>query len=146
MLNVRTKAVWGLLALALSAGSVQAAEPEVTDARLSLLPGDLPGAGYFNITNTSDETLTLVGAESAAFHMTEMHVSTTENDMARMESVEKVDVAPGESFAFAPKGYHLMFMRRVEPLEQGDEVDVLLHFENQPELPVTFTVVAPGSM
>lgn len=146
MLKVCTNVALGVLVFALSAASLQAAEPEITEARLSLLPGDLPGAGYFTITNTSDEPIVLVGAESPAFHMTEMHVSKHKDGVASMESIEKVDVAPGESFAFAPQGHHLMFMHRVEPLEQGDEVDVLLHFENQPELPVTFTVVAPGSM
>lgn len=146
MLKVSTTAVWGLLVLALSAGSLQAAEPEITDARLSLLPGDLPGAGYFNITNTSDEPIILVGAESPAFHMTEMHVSTNEDDVARMQAVDTVEIAPGDDFAFAPQGYHLMFMKRTQPLEEGDEVDVLLHFENQPQLSVSFTVVAPGSM
>ena len=145
MRTVLTNAALGLVTLMLSAGSVLAAELEITDARLSLLPGDLPGAGYFTITNTSDEPVVLVGAESDAFHMTEMHMSMNEDGVASMHAVENVEVAPGEDFAFAPQGYHLMFMHRTAPLATGDEVEVLLHFKDQQPLPVTFTVVAPGS-
>ena len=145
MLKVVTKAALGLCMLALCAASVHAAEVDVTDAKLSLLPGDLPGAGYFTLTNTGDTPLTLVGAESAAFHMTHMHVSTQEGDVAQMHAVDEIEVAPGESFTFAPKGYHLMFMHRTQPLEEGDSVEVVLHFEDQQEQPVSFTVVAPGA-
>lgn len=145
MRTVLTNVMLGLLTLMLSAGSVLAAEPEITDARLSLLPGDLPGAGYFTVTNTSDEPMVLVGAESDAFHMTEMHVSKNEEGVASMHAVDEVEVAPGEDFSFAPQGYHLMFMHRTASLAEGDEVEVLLHFEDQQPLPVTFTVVAPGS-
>jgi len=145
MLKIVANATLSICIMALCAGSVYAAEVEVTDAKLSLLPGDLPGAGYFNLTNTGDTPLTLVGAESAAFHMTHMHVSTQEDDVAQMHAVEEIDVAPGESFAFAPKGYHLMFMHRTQALEEGDSVEVVLHFEDQQEQPVSFTVVAPGA-
>lgn len=145
MLKVVTHAAFGLCMLALCAGSVHAADVEVSDARLSLLPGDLPGAGYFTLTNTGDAPLTMVGAESDAFDMVHMHVSTQEDDVAHMHAVEEIDVAPGERFTFAPKGYHLMFMHRTQALEEGDSVDVVLHFDGQQTQPVSFTVVAPGA-
>ena len=145
MLKVVVNTALSLCVLALCAGSVHAAEVDVTDAKLSLLPGDLPGAGYFTLTNTGDAPLVLVGAESASFHMTEMHVSTNEDGVAQMQPVEEIDVAPGESFVFAPKGYHLMFMHRTQALEEGDSVEVVLQFEDQQEQPVSFTVVAPGA-
>ena len=145
MLKVMANAALGLCLLVLSVGSVHAADIDVTDAKLSLLPGDLPGAGYFSITNNSDAPIVLVGAESDAFHMTEMHVSTNEEGVARMQAIDEVEVAPGASFTFAPQGHHLMFMRRTQVLEEGDDVEVVLHFEDQQALPVSFTVVAPGT-
>lgn len=145
MFKVVANTALSLCILAFCAGSVHAAEVEVTDAKLSLLPGDLPGAGYFNLTNNGDTPLILVGAESALFHMTEMHVSTNEDGVAQMHPVEEIEVGPGESFSFAPKGHHLMFMHRTQALEEGDNVEVLLHFEDQQEQPVSFTVVAPGA-
>lgn len=136
----------GLLALMLSAGSVYANDLKVTDARLSILPGDRPGAGYFQLHNASDESVTLVGAESADFENVEMHVSSDEDGMASMQSVSELEVAADEQIEFAPKGYHLMFMKRKTSLSVGDEVEVTLLFDNERRLPVNFEVVSPASM
>ncbi|RUR29900.1 copper chaperone PCu(A)C [Vreelandella nanhaiensis] len=134
------------LTLLLMAGVAQAQSLEVTNARLSLLPGDTPGAGYFELQNLSDEAVALVGAESPAFENVEMHVSSEHNGMAHMHAIESIEIAPGERIEFAPKGHHLMFIRRATPLSEGDEADVVLKFSDEQRLPVTFEVVSPASM
>ncbi|MGO2880314.1 MAG: copper chaperone PCu(A)C [Halomonas sp.] len=134
------------LALLLTAGVAQAQTLEVSNARLSLLPGNTPGAGYFELYNTGDETVTLVGAQSPAFDSVEIHVSSEHDGMAHMHELTSLEIASGERFEFAPKGHHLMFMRRVEPLNVGDDVDVVLEFSDEQQLPVTFNVVSPASM
>ncbi|HCC82286.1 MAG TPA: hypothetical protein DEQ25_13875 [Methylophaga sp.] len=50
----------GLLLFAFSA-TVWATDPEVTDARLRLLPGKLPAAGYFKLSNASEGKLPITG-------------------------------------------------------------------------------------
>lgn len=134
------------LALLLTAGVAQAQTLEVSNARLSLLPGNTPGAGYFELYNAGDETVTLVGAQSPAFDSVEIHVSSEHDGMAHMHELTSLEIASGERFEFAPKGHHLMFMRRVEPLNVGDDVDVVLEFSDEQQLPVTFNVVSPASM
>ncbi|HCR97121.1 MULTISPECIES: copper chaperone PCu(A)C [Halomonas] len=134
------------LALLLTAGVAQAQTLEVSNARLSLLPGNTPGAGYFELYNTGDETVTLVGAQSPAFDSVEIHVSSEHDGMAHMHELTSLEIASGERFEFAPKGHHLMFMRRVEPLNVGDDVDVVLEFSDEQQLPVTFNIVSPASM
>lgn len=138
--------VLGMLTLLFTSATAQADELEVTNARLSILPGDRPGAGYFQLYNASDEVVTLVGAESAAFENVEMHVSSEQDGMAHMHEIPSLEIAPGEHVEFAPKGYHLMFMRRVAPLAEGDDVDVLLEFSDQQPLSVSFDVVSPTSL
>ncbi|MGP8290019.1 copper chaperone PCu(A)C [Vreelandella zhanjiangensis] len=133
-------------ALLLTAGVAQAQSLDVTNARLSLLPGNTPGAGYFELHNTGDEGVTLVGAESPAFESVEMHISSEHNGMAHMHAFESLDIGPDERIEFAPKGQHLMFMRRVAPLNEGDEVEVVLTFSDEQRLPVTFNVVSPASL
>lgn len=71
----------GLLLLILSAVA-EAAELEVKDARLRLLPGDLPAGGYFSLKNVGSQSVVLVGAESAAYELVMMHRSTEKNGMA----------------------------------------------------------------
>nr|WP_298377564.1 copper chaperone PCu(A)C [uncultured Halomonas sp.] len=136
----------GVLLALLSMSSGYAAELEVKDARLRALPGDLPAAGYFTFDNTSDKSVVLVGAQSDAFGMVEMHRSTNEDGMAGMESISQLEVAPGKSLEFAPKGYHLMLMQPKQPLSVGDEVSVELEFEDDRRLSVDFEVVSPASM
>ncbi|HDZ58148.1 MAG TPA: copper chaperone PCu(A)C [Pseudomonas xinjiangensis] len=132
----------GLLLLAFSA-MIWAADLEVTDARLRLLPGDLPAAGYFSLSNTSGESVVLVGAESPAFERVTVHQSTQDKGMASMEPVPHLELAPGDAVEFAPGGYHLMLMERQSPLALGDEVTVTLVFKDGQRLPVMFQAVSP---
>ncbi|MBB3139801.1 copper chaperone PCu(A)C [Halomonas organivorans] len=136
---------WSLLALLLSTGAAQAADLEVTDARLRLMPGDLPGAGYFQLHNAGDETVTLVGADSDAYEHVMLHMTMNEDGMSSMHSVSELEIAPGDTLEFAPKGYHLMLMKRLQPLAVGDEVEVTFEFADDRTLPVTFDVVSPTS-
>lgn len=130
--------------LLLAAGSTAAAELEATDAKLRLLPGDLPGAGYFTLHNTGDAPVTLTGAASEAFDKVMLHVSTEEDGMADMHAVDAVEVAPDDAFTFAPRGHHLMFMQRSADLAVGDSVAVELEFQHRDPLSVTFDVVSPA--
>ncbi|GLZ87444.1 hypothetical protein Pres01_34950 [Metapseudomonas resinovorans] len=134
----------GLLLLIFST-AVGAADLEVKDARLRLLPGDLPAGGYFSLSNASKQSVVLVGAESAAFERVMMHRSTEKDGMAGMEHVLRLEVAPGETLNFAPGGYHLMFMKHLAPLAIGEKVNVTLLFADGAHLPVTFLVVSPTS-
>ena len=58
----------GLL-LAAIAPQALAAELQVKDQRIRLLPGELPAAGYLTATNTGSRPLVLVGAESPALSL-----------------------------------------------------------------------------
>lgn len=140
----RRTALAGAFVLAGAAGA-QASDLSVANARLSLLPGATPGAGYFDIVNEGASPITLTGAESEAFEAVEMHESSEHDGMAHMHGVDSIEIGPGETFSFAPRGHHLMFMGRLAPLAEGDEVEVTLDIDGEP-LPVTFEVVSPASL
>ncbi|MGH8436983.1 MAG: copper chaperone PCu(A)C [Pseudomonas sp.] len=127
------------------ASAAEAADLQVKDARLRLLPGDLPAAGYFTLTNVSGNAVALVGAESAMFEQVMMHQSSIKDGVASMDHVSQLEVAPGATVAFAPGGYHLMLMKRQQPVSIGDEVTATLVFEDGQRLPVTFKAVSPAS-
>ena len=110
----------GLVVALLTTGYAYGQDVQVSDAKVSLLPGEQPGAGYFQLYNAGDE--------------------------AHMHAVDQVEIAPGERFAFAPKGHHLMLIGREASLEAGDEVDVQLEFSGEQRLTVTFDVVLPTSL
>jgi copper(I)-binding protein len=132
--------------IAAFAGAVSAAEPpaHVDHARIRWLPGDLPLAGYFDLTNTGRHTFTLTGASSRAFGAVMMHRTVQEGGMARMLPVHDLKVRPGKTLHFAPEGYHLMLMQRTRPLAVGDHVPIRLNLADGRSLAVTFTVEGAG--
>ena len=134
------------LILAVVAPSAFAEKPaaQLSDARIRLLPGDLPLAGYFHLTNTSDRQLSLEGAASPTFGMVMMHQSIEKNGTAKMVPVDHVDLAPGGSVDFAPGGYHLMLMKRNKALKAGDMVPITLRFDHGIEVQAAFKVVPAG--
>jgi copper(I)-binding protein len=130
-----------LLASILMLGHAEPPPVSVSGARVRWLPGDLPMAGYFSITSQASEPLRLVGAASPAFAEVMLHQSVEEKGVARMESLDGLSLAPGQSIAFAPGGYHLMFMGSKLALGVGDEVSVTLRFSDGRTLEVPFKVV-----
>lgn len=145
MREVGRRLAVGLLLLVLSC-SAMAAGVEVDDARLRLLPGDLPAAGYFSLNNSRGGPIALVGAESPAFEQVSIHRSMEKEGMTSMVPVPRLNLASGESVEFAPGGYHLMLMKRRSPTAIGDEVSVTLLFEDGLRLPVIFQAVSPASL
>ncbi|MEJ2346295.1 MAG: copper chaperone PCu(A)C [Gammaproteobacteria bacterium] len=117
---------------------------QIDNARIRLLPGDLPLAGYFELTNNGQHTLTLTGASSPAFRRVMMHHSVHQNGQDRMLPVAKMTVAPGKTIRFAPGGYHLMLMHRNRTLHVGDSVPIRLHFASGHDLEVKFKVGGAG--
>ena len=63
---------------------------EVGDARIRILPGDLPAAGYFTLTNDSPTSVTLEGAESPAFASVMMHQSVQRDGTSSMQHLMQV--------------------------------------------------------
>ncbi|MGH8438926.1 MAG: copper chaperone PCu(A)C [Pseudomonas sp.] len=132
-------------ALLLLTANAAMAQVQVQNAQLRLLPGDLPAAGYFTLTNTGTEPVALNGAQSNMFGQVMIHRSTQENGMARMQHIDQVQIPASGTLAFAPGGYHLMLMQRQKPLALGDQIAITLQFADGQTLPVTFTAVPPGA-
>lgn len=138
------KARW--MAVLLLAVAIPAlAEVTVENARLRLLPGNLPAAGYFDLINHGTQPVVLAGASSAAFAEVMMHRSELNNGMASMRHVSRVEVPAGATLSFAAGGYHLMLLQHQRSLALGDRVEVVLELADGRTLPVTFTTVAPGA-
>jgi periplasmic copper chaperone A len=142
----RSSAVAGALAALLACSAVFAAPAvTVTNARIRLLPGDLPLAGYFDLVNRGKRPLTLTAASSPAFKMVHLHRSIEEDGKAMMVPAGNLEIKPGETLRFAPGGYHLMLMQRKKPMQVGDKVQVTLWFINHESLRVTFDVKGAGT-
>lgn len=134
---------WIFLLLIGTSGTLFAAELQVNEARIRLLPGDLPAAGYFTLMTTSEADITLTGADSPAFGNVTMHRTINQDGVTRMQPVAQLELEAGEQIEFAPRGYHLMLMKRTRPLAIDDDIEVTLLFANGQQQRVTFRAVAP---
>ncbi|NYS59376.1 copper chaperone PCu(A)C [Vreelandella salicampi] len=134
---------WTFLLILGMPSALFAADLQISDARMRLLPGDIPAAGYFTLTNTGETDNTLIGADSASFGNVTIHQSVSKNGVSSMQHVDQLTVAAGEQVEFAPGGYHLMLMKRKHPIAVGDEIEVTLLLGNGQRQNVKFRAGAP---
>ncbi len=102
----------------------------------------MAGAGYMEITNNGDTADTLVEVK-ADFPRVEIHtVLMSDDGVARMRKLDDgLEIAPGETVALQPGGFHIMFMGlNGDPFEVDETVNATLVFENAGMVDVVFNV------
>jgi copper(I)-binding protein len=106
-------------------------------------PGMTMGAVYLTVQGgtTPDR---LVAATTRRAGATQLHVVTSDGDMARMRETTGVEIPAGATVALAPQGTHLMLMELSQPLVAGERFPLTLEFSQAGTLAVSVRVVAPG--
>lgn len=131
----------GIAALALLIFATPAkAAVTIGNGWIRLLPANLPAAGYFDLHNGGDKSISLTGADSPACGMLMLHKSENVGGTMRMEDVASVEVAPHATLKFAPGGYHLMCMDPRSALKPGARVPVTLEFADGTKLQAQFAI------
>jgi copper(I)-binding protein len=97
-------------------------------------------AVYLIIHNHSKVSDELIGASSNLSDNVEIHKTTMENDIMKMQMVSSVPLNAGDEVTFAPGGYHIMLVSVKKELKMGDHVGVILHFKNHADIVVNATV------
>ena len=121
--------VLGWLALcACALGDQDVSVPQVTDAWIRWLPGDLPAGGYVTLINSGDRPASLIAASCPDYADVSLHRSRNVAGTSQMVAVHAITVAPHSSLSFAAQGYHLMLAHPNKILKPGDRVTVTLSF------------------
>lgn len=130
-----------LLAAALSIFAVATqANIQVNDATVRLLPPTVPNTSvYFTLINNTQQVQTLIGAESVISDQIEIHEHVMQGDMMRMQQLQKLTIAAGESVTFESGGLHLMVFGLKKALSEDEEVRFTLLMESGER--VTFNAV-----
>jgi len=102
-------------------------------------------AGYLEIENLSDKTLTLVSAESIEFERIEFHLSQKEDGIARMQQQEHIIIPGNTTFSFEPGSYHLMLINNTVPMREGELASIKLTFADHETLMFDAMVTRPDS-
>ncbi|MGB0506991.1 MAG: copper chaperone PCu(A)C [Pikeienuella sp.] len=90
-----------------------------------------PGAAFFLVRNTGDETVVLVGVETDLAWLPQVHETTTNaNGVSSMRKIDRLEIGPGEAYFLEPGGAHLMLMKLRRPMIEGEQFQLTLRFEN----------------
>jgi copper(I)-binding protein len=99
------------------------------------------GAAFMEIMNMGETDDRLIAAASDAANRVELHTHVVDGDVMRMVHVEEGFAIPaGEAILLERGGMHVMFMGLTRALEQGDEIEVTLTFEEAGEMTVMIPV------
>ena len=129
--------LYSLLAMrAAWAGDLQIEQAWVREAP----PGARMMAAYMVISNPGDQDVHLTGVDSAAFAEVMLHKSEMVDGVARMLHQHSIAVPAHGSVRLEPGGYHLMMPTPGTRLREGDQVDFVLHFDDESAVRVTAVV------
>ena len=105
------------------------AQVQVDDAWIrATVAGQQATGAFMTITASGDSKL--IGAQSPAAKIVQIHQSTMKNDVMSMQPVEFVVLPAGKPVALDPHGYHVMLIDLVAQVKEGDKVPLVLTVEN----------------
>lgn len=106
----------------LLAGSIANADGlEASDAWIRQPPPATNAAAYMKLANPGKDALRVVSVRSAVAKRVELHETTVKDGVARMNPVDSVEIPPGKTVVFAPRGLHVMLIEPA-PLKIGQRV------------------------
>lgn len=110
----------------------------------TVLPGQASSGAY--MTLTAREPLTLVGAESPAAGIIEIHQMKMEGDVMKMRAVDTLELPAGKPVEFKPGGYHFMLMDLKAKFSTGSTVPMTLQFRDAQGKPRELKLAVPVTM
>ena len=139
------KTAFASLLLAASCAAVaQAPAPVAVQgawARSTVAGQDSTGA---YMTLTAREPLTLLGADTPAAGIVEIHEMKMVGEVMKMRAAETLPLAAGKPLQLAPGGFHFMIMDLKAPFKPGSTVVMTLRFRDaqgrERKLPVSVPV------
>ena len=97
-------------------------------------------AGYFELSNKSENEETLIGAKSNSFKSIEIHESKKNGDVMQMLRRNSVSIKSKSDVKFIPMGLHLMLMNPIKQIDENQEISITLIFESGKNLDINFLV------
>jgi copper(I)-binding protein len=92
----------------------------------ALPPTQKTTAAYLTVTNRGDAAIDIVGASTGIAAEVEIHKTREVEGYTRMERLDGLSLAPGESLSLAPGGTHLMLLGLERMPLPGESVELCL--------------------
>ena len=94
----------------------------------TIVPGQQSSGAYMTLTGR--EPLTLLGAETPAAAIVEIHQMKVEGDVMKMRAVDTLPLEVGKPVQLAPGGYHFMLMDLKDPFKAGTQIPFTLRLRD----------------
>ena len=113
------------------------------------VPGQKASGGFMVLT--AQRPLKLVGVESPAAAVAEVHEMKMDGDVMKMRAVPALDLPAGKTVELKPGGYHVMLLDLKAPLVKDTQVPLTLIFKDAQgagsrlQLQVPVRMAAPGA-
>jgi copper(I)-binding protein len=137
-------------ALISTVATVASAQVDISDAWVrSTTQGQKATGAFMNLTAKTDTRL--VGVQTSAAAVAEIHEMKMDKDVMRMQRLTSLPLPAGKTVSLKPGSYHVMLMGLKEPLPVDSHVQLTLMFEDakgvksQQELHLMTTQNAPGA-
>ncbi|TLU64344.1 copper chaperone PCu(A)C [Thalassotalea litorea] len=135
------KKIISLICLLFLLPSAFALDIEVTDPYMrELIPGTQVTSAYMTIKNSGAKDITFTSVTSVVSEKIEIHEHTMKDGMMQMGKLDSIIIKAGEEVTLQPHGLHLMVFNPTMPVKAGQQVDVVLHFDNEQQTTVTMPV------
>jgi copper(I)-binding protein len=114
----------------------------ITNVRAGATVPKAPVAGgYMVIMNNGSASDFLVGGQAAFAGDVQIHEMKMHGDVMKMrELADGLEIPAGGEVTLKPGGYHVMFMKLSEPLNEGDSRKATLKFKSAGSVEVEFNV------
>lgn len=134
------KTTW-FVALALGLAASAQAQVSVSGAwARGTVEGQKATGAYMQLR--SAEAMVLVGVESPAAGVVEIHEMRMEGNTMRMRAIPRLELPAGQAVDLKPGGYHIMLMNLKAPLKKGESVPIRLKFQGKDGKPQQVEVKA----
>jgi copper(I)-binding protein len=97
--------------------------------------------GYFELSNKTQNAITVTGVSSKDYRRVEIHRSKIENGVATMEPIDRLTLEAGQSLSFEAGGLHLMLIQPKRALAPSDQLSLTLHLADKRNVSVPFKVM-----
>jgi copper(I)-binding protein len=139
------------MAWLLFAAAALAQEPSrtilVSHAWIRAMPPSMKMTGaYLTIENATDAELVLQSASTAVAQTVQIHRMEQVGEVMKMKEIGELRIPAGGRAELKPKGYHLMLIDLLRPLQEGETIPLVLNFAGGASLTVDALVSkwAPG--
>jgi copper(I)-binding protein len=124
------KLLASLLFAASAASLARSAAPVAVEGAWTrpIVRGQQSSGAY--MTLTAREPLTLLGAETPAAGIVEIHQMKMEGDIMKMRAADTVPLEAGKPLVLKPGGYHFMLMDLKDPFKAGTQIPFTLQLRD----------------